>query len=124
MRNAVSNWNIGFIYTYQSPEYATIQSGLDSNLNGDQAVGDRAIVNGSGVWNVGSGVTAYNGLGQAVLMGDSSTVAYVAKNPHARYIVAGDGEYASAGRNTFPMHPINNVDASLMKRLNVTERAR
>ena len=43
MKNLVGNWNISGTYTYQSPEYATVQSGLDSNLNNDSA-GDRTII--------------------------------------------------------------------------------
>ena len=35
MKNIVGNWNISVTYTFQSPEYATVQSGVDSNLNGD-----------------------------------------------------------------------------------------
>ena len=35
------------MYTYESPQYATVQSGVDSNLNNDSA-GDRAIVNPTG----------------------------------------------------------------------------
>src|SRR5690242_12801550 len=40
MKNIVGNWNITGSYTFQSPEYATVQSGIDSNLNNDTA-GDR-----------------------------------------------------------------------------------
>ena len=48
MKNIVGNWQFAPIYTFQSPEYATVQSGDDSNLNGDCA-GDRAIFNPAGV---------------------------------------------------------------------------
>jgi len=123
MKNVVGNWNISGTYTFQSPEYATIQSGVDSNLNGD-AAGDRAIINPSGASNVGSGVTAYNSLGQMVPMGDPSTVAYVANNPNARYIEAGQGAYANGGRNTFALGRTNNFDVALMKRVNLNERIR
>ena len=41
------------VYTFQSPEYATVQSGEDTNLNGDSA-GDRAIYNPAGVAGTGS----------------------------------------------------------------------
>ena len=44
MKNVVGNWQFAPIYTFESPEYATVQSGLDSNGNGDTA-GDRAIYN-------------------------------------------------------------------------------
>ncbi len=122
-KNLVGNWNISGTYTYQSPEYATVQSGVDSNLNNDSA-GDRAIVNPAGAANVGSGVNPLNAAGQVVAANSPSIVAYVAKNPNARYIVAGAGAYANGGRNTLPLDPTNNIDAALMKRINVTEAKR
>ena len=123
MKNLVGNWNISGTYTYQSPEFATVQSGIDSNLNNDSA-GDRPIINPAGSANVGTGVTAYNAQGQAVSMGDPTTVAYVANNSNARYVVAGLGALSNGGRNTFPLKPTNNIDLALMKRFNVTERIR
>ena len=116
----LGNWNISGTYTFESPEYATVQSGLDSNLNGDSA-GDRAIINPAGLANVGTGVTGYNAQGQ-VATSSGSIVAYVANNANARYIVAGSGAMANGGRNTFPLQPINNIDVSLKKRFNFTER--
>ena len=123
MKNLVGNWNISGTYTYQSPEFATVQSGIDSNLNNDSA-GDRPIINPAGSANVGTGVTAYNAQGQAVSMGDPTTVAYVANNSNARYVVAGLGALSNGGRNTFPLKPTNNIDLALMKRFNLTERIR
>ena len=120
LKNIVGNWNISGTYTFQSPEYATVQSGVDSNLNNDSA-GDRAIVNPAGAANVGSGVNPINAAGQIVAAGSPSIVAYVAQNPNARYIQAGAGAYANGGRNTFPLDHTNNFDAALMKRLNITE---
>jgi hypothetical protein len=99
---------------------------VDSNLNGDSA-GDRAIVNPAGAANAGSGVVALNAAGQVVGnggTGDPTTVAYVAQNANARYIVAGLGARSNAGRNTFPLGHINNFDAAITKRLNLTERFR
>jgi len=43
-------------------------------------------------------------------------------HPNARYIRAGYGAYPNAGRNTEAIRPINNLDVSLMKRFNITER--
>jgi hypothetical protein len=120
MKNIVGNWNIAGTYTFESPEYATVQSNVDSNLNGDSA-GDRTIINTAGAANVGSGVTGYNALGQ-VATTSGSIVAYVANNSNARYIVAGSGALANAGRNTFPLHRINNIDMSLKKRFTFMER--
>ena len=54
MKNILGNWSLGGMYTYQSPEFATIQSGVDSNLNGDPL--DRSITNPAGIANLGTGV--------------------------------------------------------------------
>lgn len=122
MKNLVSNWNISGTYTFQSGEQADVQSGVDSNLNGDSA-GDRTIINPAGAATTGSGVTGYNSAGQ-VASSSASIVAYVAKNPNARYIVAGAGALANASRNTLLMPPIDNFDIALTKRFNVSERMR
>ena len=37
-KNIVGNWEFAPVYTFQSPEYATVQNGVDSNLNGDAPV--------------------------------------------------------------------------------------
>jgi hypothetical protein len=126
MKNLVGNWTICGTYTYESPELATIQSGVDSNLNGDTA-GDRVIVNPAGQANMGSGVYGVDKNGTHIGTGGSTTagiVAYVATNPNARYILAGLGAYANAGRNTFPMAPVDNIDAALTKRFSITERTK
>jgi hypothetical protein len=125
LKNLVGNWNFAGTYTYESPEYATVQSGVDSNLNGDSAT-DRAIVNPNGVPGTGSGVTGYDRNGNAIPVSNNSNavVAYVANNPNARYIVAGYGAYANGGRNTMPFDPINNIDASVRKVFDLTEQKR
>ena len=120
MKNIVGNWNISGTYTFQSPEYATVQSGVDSNQNGDAL--DRAIINPAGNMNVGSGVTGYNAAGQVSTGKD--IVAYVAKNSGAGYVVAGLGALSNSPRNTFPLDHTNNFDFALMKRFNITERFR
>jgi len=125
LKNLVGNWNFAGTYTYESPEYGTVQSGVDSNLNGDNAT-DRAIVNPNGIAGTGSGVTGYDRNGNPSQVSDNSSavVAYVANNPNARYITAGYGAYANGGRNTMPFAPINNIDASLRKVFNLTEQKR
>ncbi|HXN47527.1 MAG TPA: TonB-dependent receptor [Bryobacteraceae bacterium] len=138
LKNLVGNWNMSATYTYESPEYATVQSGVDANLNGDSL--DRSIINMAGATNIGSGVTPYNNAGQSVASlsapgcatfkaaGQSlstcqkTTVAYVANNAAAHYIVAGAGALSNSGRNTMPLGAINNVDANLQKRFNISER--
>jgi len=108
-RNLLGNWEISPIYTYESPEYATPQSGIDSNLNGDSA-GDRTVINPSGNKHLSSNVTAVKNTG-----GD--TVGYVATNPNAYYIKAGSGAFATGSRNTMPTNPINNFDVTAIKRI-------
>lgn len=116
IKNVIGNWTFAPIYTYESPEWATVQSAVDSNLNGDSA-GDRTIINPNGQQGVGSGVTPLKNSAGA-------TVAYLATNPNAQYIQAGVGAYANGGRNTLPGRPINNVDVNLAKNFNFTESIR
>jgi hypothetical protein len=116
LKNLVGNWDIAPIYTYQTGTLATAQSGVDSNLNGDTA-GDRTIINTGGNPSLGSGVTALtNSAGQ--------TVAYLANNPGAEYIVAPKGTLANGGRNTLQLNPIDDIDLSLIKKFSITERAK
>jgi len=122
MKNVVGNWSMSFTYTFQSPEFATVQSGVDANLNGDSL--DRSIINPAGAANVGTAVTAYNAAGQKVAAGDASTVAYVANNANARYVVAQSGALSNSGRNTVPLDHTNNFDFGLSKRLNFGETRR
>src|SRR5581483_11407277 len=92
MKNIVGNWELAPVYTYQTGTLFDIQSGVDSNLNGDSA-GDRAFFNPSGNPNIGSGTTALKNSAGA-------TVAYLANNPNAGYIQAPRGTLPNSGRNT------------------------
>jgi hypothetical protein len=92
----------------------TVLSQQDSNINGD-FFSDRVIVNPAGKDGTGSDVTALtNSAGE--------TVAYLALNPNARYIVAGPGAYANGGRNTLAGRPIDNIDLNIMKNIHAGER--
>lgn len=127
MKNVVGNWQFSPIYTYETGEWADVQSGVDSNLNGDTA-GDRAIFNPNGASGTGSGVTALctSALPSTVTCGSTASrpflVGYLAKNPNAQYIVAQLGARATAGRNTVQLPPIDNIDFSIHKRFSVNER--
>jgi len=116
MKNGVGNWTIAPIYIYQSGQWATAQNAVDTNLNGDSA-GDRPVFNPAGQSGVGSGVTALTN-------SSGATVAYLAKNPNAQYIIAGAGARSTAGRSTLQLNAINNIDMTLSKRINITERFR
>ncbi len=128
LKNLVGNWEIAPIYIYESPEYFTVQSGIDSNLNGDPA-GDRVMLNPSGAAHTGSDIYGLDRSGNHIPVtgatADVNTVvAWVATDPNARYIRAGYGTVPNAGRNTERMRPISNVDLTLLKRFNITERLR
>src|SRR5262249_7681402 len=131
MKNMLGNWQFAPIYTYETGEWGDVQSGLDSNINGDSA-GDRAVFNPKGTPGVGSGVTA---LCKSTLPststcspGDASArpflVGYLAKNPNAQYITAQQGALGNAGRNTLQLPPIDNIDLSILKRFNMRERVK
>jgi hypothetical protein len=130
-RNVLGNWTVAPIYTYESPEWATVQSVQDSNLNVDSA-GDRTIFNPSGVPGTGSGVVALCTTGNtnpgssdcSAAAPDSAVVGYRPLNPNAQYIVAGLGALANAGRNTLPTRPINNVDLTMGKDIGFTENTK
>lgn len=112
-KHVIGNYVITGTYIAESPMWGTVQSGLDSNLNGDSA-GDRAIINPDGVDRTGSDVTPLtNSSGQ--------TVAYLANDPNARFIRAAPGAYANGGRSLLPLRGINNVDLTFMKRFPVRE---
>ena len=128
-RNLLGNWLAAPVYTYQSGGMFDVQSEIDSNLNGDSA-GDRTVINPSGNLSVGSGVIP---LCKSALpagatcsasdpVGSNFLVAYQAINPNAGYVTAGKGAFATSGRNTLQERPIQNVDLTLGKNFNLTER--
>src|SRR5262249_48675423 len=131
-KNLLGNWRFIGTYTYESPEFVTVQSGQDSNLNGDTA-GDRVFFNAAGDRTKGSGVTTLcksslptdltcttSGVTAAVLARTAPfIVGYVANDPTAAYIRAGLGVYPNAGRNTLPTRPIDNFDMSFAKKFAV-----
>jgi hypothetical protein len=133
-KNLLGNWELAPVYTYQSPEYATVQANVDANENGDSA-GDRVVINPNGKKGTGSAVITYanpnlNSLCPAfdadgnanprdpngTLTCSASITNYVAKDSTAYYIAAGAGTMANAGRNTLPIRPINDVDVTALKR--------
>ena len=121
LKNLAGNWEVAPIYTYESPELFTPESGVDSNLNGDSAP-DRTIINPAGVAGTASTVVGLSSTGAALPSGSPNIVAYLAQNPNARYIQAGLGAFANAGRNTQSSRPIDDIDFSLIKHFAVRER--
>jgi len=142
-RNVVGNWLLAPIYTYQTGEPADVQSSIDANLNGD-AAGDRSIFNAKGISGTGSDITPLctSALPSFATCGENDfsakngppgpknfdsrpfMVAYLASNPNAQYITAGQGALANAGRNTLQTRSISNLDVTAAKRFSLTERMR
>src|SRR5262249_38500964 len=135
VKNVIGNWEIAPVYTYQTGEWATVESNRDANLNGD-AAGDRVIFNKSGIANTVSDVSPLcrsavpsadctmglvNCKGTEKLTVPTSpcplgvnvvgnVVGYAALNSTAQYLRAGPGTLANVGRNTLLTRPINNFD--------------
>jgi len=127
MKNLVGNWEIAPVYTYESPEYFSVTSGINGNFNGDSGTIYRSIINPSGVAGTASDVYGLDRNGTVIKPTASgatinTVVAWVAVNPNAQYIRAAQGAFANAGRNTEATRPIDDVDLTLLKRFNVTER--
>jgi hypothetical protein len=122
LKNVLGGYEITPVYIYESGQWATIQSGRDVNLNGDNA-GDRVIFNPAGVANRGSDVTAIVNTQVHQPPPNGDTVGYFANDPTARYIRGGAGALAYAGRNTFATPAINNLDLGVSKTIKFTERA-
>ena len=127
LRGVLGGWQINGVFQTQSGQLMTPQSVIDSNRNND-AAGDRTIVNLNGIPGTGSGVYGVNALGQRIvdasgadLLGDPSTVAYVAMNPSAQYIQAGFGARANAGRNTLRTNNWNRTDMTFVKNIRFGE---
>jgi len=127
MKNLLDGWNLQPQYVFESPEYATVQSGVDSNGNGDSA-GDRAILNPNGKGTTSTGVTPIcnASLPAGVTCGKSASypylVGYVANDPTATYVQAGFGALTNTGRNTMAMPRTDNVNFSMGKKFYISER--
>ncbi|HJT70969.1 MAG TPA: carboxypeptidase regulatory-like domain-containing protein [Terriglobales bacterium] len=118
-RNLLGNYEIAPVFTWESGQWGTVQSGLDSNLNADAAP-DRAIFNPAGTPGVGSDVVPLTNNTACGL--PPCIVGWQAVNPNAQYIVAGFGTVPTAPRNTIQTPPINNWDITLVKHIYATER--
>ena len=114
LKNVVGNWEVAPIYTYQTGTWFTVQSGIDSNLNGDSG-GDRAYLNAGGNPSIGTGTTALKNSAGA-------TVAFLMNNPAAGYVTAPKGTLSTAGRNTERMNPTDNIDATIAKSVSFSEK--
>jgi hypothetical protein len=150
LRNLVGNWEVAPAYTFQSPQYTTVQSVTDSNLNNDSA-SDRVFINPNGIKGTGTGVVPLvnpavscpagtttngvaNGFSTVVSSCAANTIGYTAGAingtgtnltfvpSNAYYVQGGPGTIPTAARNSLPTGRINNLDLSAYKRISFRER--
>jgi hypothetical protein len=149
LKNLVGNWLVSPVYIYESPEFVTPSSEVNSNLNGDSGGISRTITNPNGTKSgigAGSGVTTVFSSNAAVGGGctqaqysayqlslatptpsanpcnTADTVGYVANIPTAYWVVAGKGTLPTTPRNTMPGRPIDNLDLTASKKLTFGDR--
>jgi hypothetical protein len=120
-RNAIGNWEFAPVYTWESGQWGTVQSGIDSNLN-DDAAGDRAFMNPAGVKGTGSDVNPLLTFANPNCPYNPCTAGWVAANPNAQYVVAGYGTLAATSRSNLQTAPLNNIDMTVAKHLKFGER--
>jgi hypothetical protein len=128
VRAIAGGFSFSGTFSYETGTFATVRSGVDSNLNGDNA-GDRVILNPSGVKGTFSNAiplmrtctAGFDEDGNCLTSNRARTVGYFIPNPNAQYIAAGEGVFATAGRNTLLLPGINNLDFSIFKNFALTE---
>lgn len=113
-KNVLGGYEITPVYIYETGQWATLQSGRDSNLNLDNA-GDRVLFNSAGTGNRGSDVTA-------IVNQSGDVVGYYANDPTARWVRAGTGVFATSGRSVFASPAISNLDLGVSKGVKFRER--
>jgi len=133
-------WQWSGSYIAESGQPVTPLSDNDANANGDGA-GDRAIINPHGTGLTGTAVNfvCNDGAGGATRIitpaqvpasgvipcgsgNDANIVGYLAADSSARYVQAGTGAFANAGRNILSTPGLNIWNMSIFKATKITER--
>jgi carboxypeptidase family protein/TonB-dependent receptor-like protein len=132
VRGLAHNWEWSGTYLAQSGQPVTPLSNVDANANGDGA-GDRTIINPAGVGltattvqqvcNDGTGGATRIVTSTSAACASGNVVGYVAVNSNARFVQAGLGALANAGRDTVNTPGLNIWNMSLFKTMKFTERA-
>jgi hypothetical protein len=114
-RSIVADLSLMGTITYASSQRLPLFSGLDTGMNGN-AIGSGVFVNSAGTAGTGSGTTPLtNSSGQ--------TVAFLATNPSAQFVVGGPGTFSTA-RPTIRLGDTRNIDLALVKRFSIPDRAK
>ncbi len=131
-KTLLNGWQYSGSWLWQTGQPVTVQSGVDTNGNGD-AAGDRALINpnvapslvGSTVSfvcrNAGTGATSV-GANAAACGGAANVVGYVANNPSAYFVQAQSGVITNSGRNTVRAPGLNQWNMSFGKTTKLTEK--
>ena len=116
-RNVLGNWEIAPIYTYQTGEWATAQSGVDANLNGDSA-GDRTITNpaGKGVTGSGGYAALYQRDSDRRLHGGEHLLYRKSSDRRLAFFVPGRREYCRQRRGLRRTQSQREIHPSLLRR--------
>ena len=108
----LANMNLSGTFIYETGAFLPIASGLDTGLGA--FAGSGVFVNPNGSAGIGSGVSPLtNSSGQ--------TVAYLANNPNAQFVSGGLGTFPNSP-SYLQMRPINDFDASWVKRFTIHDR--
>lgn len=121
-RALLGGFSLSSTMTFETGKAFTPRSGVDSNLNGDNA-GDRTVINPNGISGTASAVTPLI-TSAASPLGAGQTVGYLAVNGNAQYIQAGAGALATGGRNTIRLPGIANFDFAVFKNFRLGEKTR
>ena len=147
LKAVLNGYQLGSVFLAQSGQPITLQSGTDSNGNGDSA-GDRVVFNPNGIGNTGTdvfavcesvtgttsgaavgsvyvgnvGFTSASTNGCAVnnspsTLGFDPAIGYTPMDPKAKYVVAGLGARTSVGRNSFLTPGFSVLNMSVGKKI-------
>ncbi len=145
-----NGFQLGSVFLAQTGQPVTLQSGIDSNVNGDSA-GDRVVLNtfgsgktgsdvyavcelpgnvtgvsngGPGAFNTPTGVAAGGACFDPSDPTGATTfpaIGYTPVNPSARYVVAGVGARSTVGRNSVTTPGFGVLSLSLSKSVHFSE---
>ncbi len=143
LKALLNGYQVNTAYVAQAGQPITVLSGIDSNGNGD-AAGDRVVINSSAHGLGGSDVfsvcavsatgavflspdTIYNGSNGGVCTDPTNSnvidpaIGYLAQDPNARFVLAGWGTQATAGRNSVRSPGFGILNLSVFKNTHITE---
>jgi hypothetical protein len=142
LKALLNGYQISPVFLAQSGQPVTIQSGIDSNGNGDSA-GDRAVFNPNGTGHFSGDVfPVCEGAGGVTYVGTTSflsapfngcnangsapfgfdpAIGYTPVNTGDRYLIAGSGALSTVGRNSVTTPGFGTLNLSVYKTTQISE---